>query len=134
MGISGTRTRKDVLVDTVKQAIVGIFGSMALSSCLTDPNIVRVPVVQEEPTDEDGQGDDGIAMLGPIGPIAPGWDLPADAWHAAKWLGPRSPAPLRGPTTEPVALWVPPSWARAGRLGVPRGGSGSSPPGRRRLS
>jgi hypothetical protein len=84
-------------VDTVKQAIAAIIGSMALSSCLSDPNIVGMPEVQEslddEPTDES-------VTVRTIDRSAPGWNAPwypqvpavPDRSTRLAWLWPDDPA------------------------------------------
>ena len=58
-------------MDTVKQAFAGILGSALLSSCLTDPNIVHVPAVQQEQSEDEGDPTDGDAALWPVEQIAP---------------------------------------------------------------
>jgi len=62
-------------VDTVKQAIAGIVGSVLLSSCLTDPNMVHVPVVRQEQSEDEGDSADGNAALWPVEQMAPASDL-----------------------------------------------------------
>lgn len=62
-------------MDTIKQAIAGIVGSVLLSSCLTDPNFVHVPVVRQEQSEDEGDSADGNAALWPVEQMAPASDL-----------------------------------------------------------
>ena len=80
-------------MDTVKQALAGIAGSMLLAGCLTDPAIVYVPdtaEVETEDATEDDSGDD--TTLRPfeshpdaLVPVLPAWSpaAPAEACRLA---------------------------------------------------
>ncbi|HUU83948.1 MAG TPA: hypothetical protein VM243_10635 [Phycisphaerae bacterium] len=62
-------------MDTVKQSLAGIVGSMVLAGCLTDPNVVYVPQTEEEePADEDANTN-GSAAVWPIDVLTPGGDV-----------------------------------------------------------
>ncbi len=55
---------KGPTVDTVKQALAGIIGSMALAGCLSDPAILQVPEAEVEEVDPD-EGSGGGASIWP---------------------------------------------------------------------
>ena len=66
-------------MDTVKQALMGIIGSMALGGCLTDPNIIRVPDTQQEETAEDGDTGGTAAAWPATRPQGDLFGIPASA-------------------------------------------------------
>jgi len=83
-------------VDTVKQSFAGIFASLALAGCLSDPRIVNVPdtgveeqAADENPDDADnaGDGDDQSAGV---------WTMPETGW--------RRGTPFRGRQKSSAAL------------------------------